>query len=88
MPLLASWGIAVRDPVKEFAKIDKNGDGICNFEEFAGWAVHEHLHMDPNDTLEDEKTIARQHKTSAYVELMQLVRQCQERKSSLRRKGR
>ena len=46
LPLIAQWGKTISDPQKAFAEIDANGGGFILFDEFAEWAIKQHLDCD------------------------------------------
>jgi Ca2+-binding EF-hand superfamily protein len=51
---MEKWGHApVEHPEEEFKAIDTNGGGYILFDEFAGWALHKHLHLE-KDYLDDD----------------------------------
>ena len=63
--LLSDWGVAVSDPVAEFAKIDLDKGGQVLFDEFAHWALTRHLHLDGDDTHEEPPMPAEPNLASA-----------------------
>lgn len=46
VPRIRAWGVTVRDPEATFRSIDASGGGIVSFQEFAEWAIQQHLRVD------------------------------------------
>lgn len=51
--LLARWGVKVDDPSAVFAEIDYDQGGMILFDEFAHWAIQNHLDLDDDDNAGD-----------------------------------
>jgi len=50
LPLLEEWGVSLSaEPATVFAEIDINGGGQILFDEFANWAIAEHLKLENYD---------------------------------------
>lgn len=49
IPIMKKWGVVVKDPVKEFQKIDVNNGGSLLFDEFSHYCITTSLDLEDDD---------------------------------------